>query len=1020
MGEITLVFAFIKPEIFTLSAEQLNMLFQAWIKALQVLSPNTIVHIQDWYWQTKWEADFENDSGFLSRSSEQYHHERPWMNHNCYIHITRRPRRRMTSAGRALLQKNLTPQDTLADGAAEEFTNEVNQFIHILTDSGLLECRRLTTEDLVSTGQRVGHIERYCQLIMPKEKIMESRDIHFEGGMRIGNNHCLIHSIADAEHLPAQCSPMADYGPYSTEQVHFPIAFASRLGLLLPCNHIYNQYLFIEDSTGVRKKLETRRQRMQSLSAHSRVNALNRDAIDAMLNESISDGKQLIKAHFNILSWAQDRNAAGPMGDMVASAIARLGATPYLETVNVAQLWYAGIPGNAADLPAYETFDILADHALCLLPQETNYQDSISASGVRLGDRLSGRPLQVDLSDAPLQAGLIGNRNKAVFGGSGSGKSVTMNLLLQSYYEQGAHILVVDIGNSYQGLCELSEGYYFTYTPSSPLQLNPFWISFGEAPDIEKLESLKALILALWKMEGDTVTRSEIVTLSNALQLYYGKLVEHPSLFPCFNTFYEFLRDEFTRVLSEDKVKNRDFDMDNFLYVLRPFYKGGEYDFLLNAREQLDLLQQRFIVFELDTIKDHAVLFPVVTLVIMEVFIGKMRKLQGVRKVILIEEAWKAIARQGMSEYLKYLFKTVRKFYGEAIVVTQEVDDIISSPVIKQAILNNTDCKILLDQSKFRNKFEQLQQLLGLSEKDKALVLSLNQQKDPQRKYKEVFISLGSNCSKAYRVELSLEQYLTFTTEEKEKIRVQEYARKYGGLRKGIAALASALRDGSVKWMVAAMLFFSALMPFQGVQAQFPIADIIQAGIKKVVVATDLAIQRLQTETIALQNVQKALENAMQLQRLTDIADWVQHQKDLFEGYYQELWQVKNALSLYHKVKDITEQQAQLVTAYKKAWTAIRQDPHFSMEELDHIGAIYSGILDRSIQQTGQLTTVITAYLTQMEDGGRLEAIDQLEEQMDRNSRDLLAFTEENILLSLQRSKDQQDIRMIQTLYNIH
>lgn len=896
MGEITLAFALFKPEIFTLSADQLNMVFHSWIKALQVLSPNTIVHIQDWYWQTSWQADFEKDSGFLSRSSEQYHHERPWMNHHCYLHITRRPRRRMTTAGKALLQTSLTPEDTLTSGAVEEFATEVNQFIRILKDSGLLQCHRLTTDDLVSTEQRVGHIERYCQLIMPEDKTVESRDIHFEGGMRIGNNHCCIHSIADAEHLPAQCSPMVDYGPYSSEQVHFPMAFAARLGLLLPCNHIYNQYLFIEEPTGARKKLETRRQRMQSLSAHSRVNALNRDAIDAILNESISDGKQLIKAHFNILSWTKDRNAAGPMSDMVAAAIARLGATPYLETVNMAELWYAGIPGNAADLPAYETFDILADHALCLLPQETNYQDSISAYGVRLGDRLSGRPLQVDLSDEPLQAGVIGNRNKAVFGGSGSGKSVTMNLLLQSYHEQGAHVLVVDIGNSYQGLCELSEGNYFTYTASPPLKLNPFWIPFGEMPDIEKLESLKALILGLRKMEGDTIIRSEMVTLSNALQLYYAKVVEDAFLFPCFNTFYEFLRDEFTKVLVEDKVKNKEFDMDNFLYVLHPFYKGGEYDFLLNAREQLDLLQQRFIVFELDVIKDHAILFPVVTLVIMEVFIGKMRKLQGVRKVILIEESWKAIARQGMSEYLKYLFKTVRKFYGEAIVVTQEVDDIISSPIIKQAILNNTDC------------------------------------------------------------------------------------------------------NGSVKWAVALLLFLSALMPSQGVQAQFPIADIIQTGIKKVIVATDLAIQRLRTATIAVQNTQKAVENAMQLQRLTDIADWVQHQK----------------------VRDITEQQVQLTVACKKAWAAIRQDPHFSAGELDHIGAVYSTILDRSIQQTGQLTTVITAWLTQMEDGGRLEAIDQLEEQMDRNRRDLLVFTEENILLSLQRSKDQQDIRFIQTLYNIH
>ncbi len=248
--------------------------------------------------------------------------------------------------------------------------------------------------------------------------------------------------------------------------------------------------------------------------------------------------------------------------------------------------------------------------------------------------------------------------------------------------------------------------------------------------------------------------------------------------------------------MQQEKVKDRDFDIDNFLYVLRPYYKDGEFDYLLNANENLDLLQQRFIVFELDNIKDHPILFPVVTLIIMEVFISKMRKLKGIRKIILIEEAWKAIAREGMAEYIKYLFKTVRKFFGEANVVTQEVEDIISSPVVKQAIINNSDCKILLDQSKYQNKFDQIQELLGLTEKEKMQILSINKANDPARKYKEVFISLGGQWSKVYRTEVSLEEYLAYTTEEAEKMKVQQYAERFGGdYRKGIAALARDIRD---------------------------------------------------------------------------------------------------------------------------------------------------------------------------------------------------------------------------------
>ena len=173
----------------------------------------------------------------------------------------------------------------------------------------------------------------------------------------------------------------------------------------------------------------------------------------------------------------------------------------------------------------------------------------------------------------------------------------------------------------------------------------------------------------------------------------------------------------------------------------------------------------------------------------MEVFISKMRKLKGVRKMILIEEAWKAIAKEGMAEYIKYLFKTVRKFFGEAIVVTQEVEDIISSPVVKQAIINNSDCKILLDQSKYQNKFDLIQELLGLTEKEKALVLSINKANDPTKKYKEVFISLGGVLSKVYRTEVSPEEYLAYTTEEKEKVKVQAAALKFGSIEKGIASL---------------------------------------------------------------------------------------------------------------------------------------------------------------------------------------------------------------------------------------
>jgi conjugation system TraG family ATPase len=617
------------------------------------------------------------------------------------------------------------------------------------------------------------------------------RDIEFKDDWKIGENHCQLYMMADAEFVPALCGSRINYDKYSTDKTKFSVGFASPIGQLLSCNHIYSQYVFIEDVQKTIQKLESKRLRLQSLSAYSRENFISKESTDAFLNEAISEQRLPVKAHFNILAWADDKEQLKHIRNLCSSALTQMDATPKQETEGAPQIWWAGIPGNAADFPMNDTFDTFSPQACCFFNLETNYRSSISPIGLRLGDRLSGKPVHVDISDEPMDNGICTNRNKFILGPSGSGKSFFTNHMVRSYYEKGTHIVLVDVGHSYKGLCDMVKGYYFTYSETKPIKFNPFYIGEGDVLDTEKKESIKTLLLALWKKDNETFNRSEYVALSNALQLYFDKLEADKNIFPCFNTFYEFLKTDFVEKLKGDNVKDKDFDVSNFLYVLRPYYKGGEFDYLLNADENLDLLQQRFIVFELDNIKDHPILFPVVTIIIMEVFISKMRKLKGIRKMILIEEAWKAIAKEGMAEYIKYLFKTVRKFFGEAIVVTQEVEDIISSPVVKQAIINNSDCKILLDQSKYQNKFDQIQELLGLTEKEKALVLSINKANDPTKKYKEVFISLGGVLSKVYRTEVSPEEYLAYTTEEKEKVRVNAYAQKFDGdMEKGIRALA--------------------------------------------------------------------------------------------------------------------------------------------------------------------------------------------------------------------------------------
>ena len=429
-------------------------------------------------------------------------------------------------------------------------------------------------------------------------------------------------------------------------------------------------------------------------------------------------------------------------------------------------LFWAGIPGAEGEFPAEESFPTFLEQALCFFAEETAYRSSPSPFGIKLVDRLSGIPLHLDISDEPIKRGITTNRNKFVLGPSGSGKSFFMNHLIRHYYEQGAHVLLIDTGNSYKGLCELihrrtrgEDGIYLNYTDEAPICFNPFYVEDG-VYDVEKRESIKTLILTLWKREDEAPTRSEEVALSNAVNLYLTKIKSDPAVVPSFDTFYEFVATDYRRLLQQKKVREKDFDWANFLNVLEPFYRGGEYDYLLNSNRQMDLLHKRFIVFELDNISENRTLLPVVTIIIMETFLAKMRRLQGVRKVLLLEEAWKAIAKEGMASYVRYLFKTVRKYFGEAIVVTQEVEDIISSPIVKESIINNADCKILLDQRKYRNKFDQIQTLLGLTDKERAQVLSINLSNDPARRYKEVFISLGGVQSAVYATEVSDEEYL--------------------------------------------------------------------------------------------------------------------------------------------------------------------------------------------------------------------------------------------------------------------
>ena len=789
-ADITVCYEVTLPELFTVTSQEYEAMHAAWCKAIKVLPRFTVAHKQDWFVSENYKPELQKDDlSFLDRSFERHFNERPYLAHKCYLYLTKTTKERMRQQSNfsTLCRGRITPKE-LNHEMIVGFMEAVGQFERIINDTGYISLRRMVDDEIVGTDKTSGIIERYLSLSTGDVTCLDDIDLSPKE-MRVGDKMLCLHTLSDTDDLPGKVSTDNRYERLSTDRSDCRLSFASPVGLLLPCNHIYNQYVFIDDHDENLAKFEKTARNMNSLSRYSRSNAINKEWIDRYLNEAHSYGLTSVRCHCNIMAWSDDAEELRRIKNDVGGQLATMGCMPRHNTIDCPTLFWAGMPGNEADFPAEESFYTFIEPAVCFFTAETNYRSSLSPFGIKMVDRLTGKPVHLDISDEPMKRGITTNRNKFILGPSGSGKSFFTNHLVRQYYEQGAHILLIDTGNSYEGLCNLihnrthgEDGVYYTYTEEKPISFNPFFTDDGVF-DVEKKDSIKTLLLTLWKSEDDRVTKTESGELGSALSMFLEKMRKDRDIVPCFNSFYEFMRDEYRAEMAQRPIPiyKQDFDIDNFLTTLRQYYHGGRFDFLLNSRENIDLLNKRFVVFEIDAIRDNKDLFPVVTIIIMEAFINKMRRLKGVRKVLICEEAWKALSTANMAEYMRYMFKTVRKYFGEAVVVTQEVDDIISSPIVKETIINNSDCKILLDQRKYMNRFDQIQELLGLTDKEKAQILSINMANNPGRNYKEVWIGLGGTQSAVYATEVSPEEYLAYTTEETEKMQVLARARQLGG-----------------------------------------------------------------------------------------------------------------------------------------------------------------------------------------------------------------------------------------------
>lgn len=783
-GDISVIMRLTLPEIYTMGEEEYSELHSLWCRALGTLPENCIVHKQDCFFKKEYRSRVGEGMSDLERKYELHFNEREYFDHECILSITLCTAKRLRGESNfsTLCRREIVPTDIDQDSVLR-FMDSVDNFCAMINSTGIVKTTRLSEDEILGVKDQSGIIERYMSLgFGENESVL--RDVEFtRDGVLVGDRKLMFYTIPSAELLPATVTASTAIRRYSTDTSDIYLSFASPLGIGCSCNHIYNQYVFITDNTRTLAEMEALLKNMHSLSGYSRSNRINAEFLEDFLDLCRSTGERVVRAHYSLMAWTDNPAEERRTRNMLISAAGGIGAAVHEDRVDAPMLWWAGIPGNAADFPSEESFYTFTPQAVAMFSAETIYRDSRAAFGIKLSDRESGRPLMVDLSELPMKRGEITNRNKFVIGPSGSGKSFFMNHLLRSYYDQGAHIVLIDIGNSYEGLYRSinsgsgkKHGSYNCYSETHPMGFNPFKY---RTTDDETINNIKVLLLKLWKNDTDRITMLEENFLGDMVAYYLANKADGMG---SFNKFY--------KMVSEYDGQQKDIARD-FLQVMKPYHMSGRYGYLLNMENSADLTSNRFVVYEIDAIKDNPVLMTVTSIIIMELFISKMKKLKGVRKVLVIEEAWRALATERMASYIKYLYKTVRKHFGEAIIVTQEIDDVLSSPVVRESIINNSDCKILMDQSKYANRFSDLQKALGLSEKQKAEILSINRAVNPARPfYRELWIGLGSRISRVYSLEVSAEEYYTYTTEEPEKKRVKELADETGDFGRAVEIIA--------------------------------------------------------------------------------------------------------------------------------------------------------------------------------------------------------------------------------------
>lgn len=770
----------------------------------QTLGEGYALHKQDIFVRKQFANEPEHNQEFLSASYFRYFNGRPYTDSLCYLTITQEAKK-----------SRLFSYDSKK---WRDFLVKIYKVRDLLRDSGV-------QVKFLNKAEASEYVDRYFAMNF-KDRMVSMTNVKADDEtVSMGDKRCKVYSLVDVDcaALPSLIRPYTNIEVNNTEM---PVDLVSVVDNIPNAETVvYNQIIFLPSQKRELALLDKKKNRHASIPNPS--NQMAVEDIKQVQDVIARESKLLVYTHFNMVVGVPADTDLQKCTNHLENAFGRMGIHISKRAYNQLELFVSSFPGNCYSLnEEYDRFLTLSDAAVCLMYKERVQHSEETPIKIYYTDR-QGVPVAIDITGKEGKNKLTDNSNFFCLGPSGSGKSFHMNSVVRQLHEQGTDVVMVDTGNSYEGLCEYFGGKYISYTEERPITMNPFRIN-REEMNVEKTGFLKNLVLLIWKGTQGTVTKTEDRLIEHVITEYYdayfngfegftpqqredlrkslviddrnssekrhesereravriegiidkieGRRKELKVEELSFNSFYEYSVQRIPDICEENRITG--IDLSTYRYMMKDFYLGGNHEKTLNENMDSSLFDETFVVFEIDSIKDDPLLFPLVTLIIMDVFLQKMR-IKKNRKVLVIEEAWKAIASPLMAEYIKFMYKTARKFWASVGVVTQEIQDIIGSEIVKEAIINNSDVVMLLDQSKFKERFDTIKTILGLTDVDCKKIFTINrlENKEGRSFFREVFIRRGTT-SGVYGVEEPRECYMTYTTERAEKEALKLYKRE--------------------------------------------------------------------------------------------------------------------------------------------------------------------------------------------------------------------------------------------------